>query len=326
LGFYIEMMPAVLTSYDSQLSRNVLKKASPEVRALYNILEVDFHPLVITSKIEPIFAHLSTSPDTARYVEPLKDVVLARLFQQLAQVYDSLKLSRAVRLASFGQEKDPKVLGGVRARVERFIADACRKGQLDVSLDHADGALRFDQDLFGADSAGSAQSDGLDILQPPPSTLLRTQLGRLASALSDSLDTLGDETNAPRARAVRAKSAALAALAAQLPQEREALLRRRLIIARRRELAEEAAARAEKEAQHARALRTAARVEEEQRRERERARAKELAIIEGEQKRVKEAENRKLLESLKAKGAKGVEIDSTKVCFSLYAVMVGIFG
>jgi translation initiation factor 3 subunit A len=263
-------------------------------------------------------SHLAKSPDTARYVEPLKDVVLARLFQQLAQVYDSLQLSRAVRLASFGRDEGENA-GEARARVERFIADACRKGQLDVSLDHADGALRFDQDLFGSSSASSAQGDGADVLQPPPSALLRTQLSRLASSLAETLDNLGDSASSPRARMAQAKAAAFATLAAQLPREREALLRRRLIIARRRELAEEAAARAEKEAAHARALRTAARAEEEQRREKERARAKERAIIEGEQKRVKEAENRKLLESLKAKGAKGVEIDATKVCLAPHA-------
>ena len=49
-----------------QLNRNVLKRVSPELRDLYTILEVDFHPLSITAKIEPILAALASKPETAR--------------------------------------------------------------------------------------------------------------------------------------------------------------------------------------------------------------------------------------------------------------------
>ncbi|KAH9456574.1 hypothetical protein MJO28_006634 [Puccinia striiformis f. sp. tritici] len=61
------------------LIRGLLKKSSPDLRSLYKILEGDFHPLSITSEIQPILQQLSEDEETKRYVEPLKEVVLTRL-------------------------------------------------------------------------------------------------------------------------------------------------------------------------------------------------------------------------------------------------------
>ena len=80
------------------LNRNVLRRVRPELRDLYNILEVEFHPLSICSKIEPILGHIAKDPEMAKYVKPLHSVVLTRLFQQLSQVYDSVKLSQVICL------------------------------------------------------------------------------------------------------------------------------------------------------------------------------------------------------------------------------------
>ncbi|GAA6005662.1 hypothetical protein JCM10207_005287 [Rhodosporidiobolus poonsookiae] len=287
------------------LNRHVLKRVSPELRALYNILEVDFHPLSITSKIEPILAQLEQNPDTARYVAPLKDVVLARLFQQLAQVYASLKIDRVVKLASFQADGEKDV---TRKRVERYVTEACRRGDVDVTIDHASGSIKFDEDLFG-DEAGpvastSAGYDSVKTLQPSASTLLRTHLARLASTLHATLDEVSPAQQGPSAIAGGARQAAFANLEAQVADERDTLLARTQIIKRRKELTDEQTARKEKEDAHARAVRAAAKAEEDAKRAKEELRKREMERIRREVEKVKQDEAKKVAENMIKAGLK----------------------
>ncbi|CEG77167.1 Putative Eukaryotic translation initiation factor 3 subunit A [Rhizopus microsporus] len=83
------------------LHKNILARVRPEIRELYNILEVQFHPLSICKKINPIMAKLSEDPELVRYVRPLHQVILTRLLQQLSQVYTTVKLDFVLNLASF---------------------------------------------------------------------------------------------------------------------------------------------------------------------------------------------------------------------------------
>lgn len=293
------------------LNRHVLKRVSPELRSLYNILEVDFHPLSITSKIEPILASLEANPETARYVEPLKDVVLARLFQQLAQVYASLKLERVVKLASFEKDGSKEV---TRRRVERFVTEACRRGDLDVTIDHASGTIKFDEDLFGSDSTpvastSTAHYDSVKTLQPSASTLLRTHLTRLASTLYSTLDVVSPN-HSPLAAAISAREKAFADLEAQVADERDMLIARTLIIKRRKELADEQTARTEKQEAHQRTLRAQQKAEEEAKRQKDELRNRELERVRREVESVKQAEAAKIAESL-VKG--GLKVDLEKL-------------
>ncbi|GAA6053531.1 hypothetical protein JCM3770_000312, partial [Rhodotorula araucariae] len=286
------------------LARHVLKRVSPELRALYEILEVDFHPLSITRKIEPILAQLSANADTARYVAPLKDVVLARLFEQLAQVYASLKIDRVVRLARFGADD----AAATRLRVERYVTEACRRGDVDVTLDHASGSIKFVEDLFGDEGAspsstGTAGGDSVAALQPSSSALLRTQLSRLASTLHATLIAVGAPaatTDGPAA----ARAAAFENLASAVADERETVLARTQIIQRRKELADEQSARKEKEEAHARSVRAAQQAEDEARRQKEELKRRELERIRKEVEKVKADEAKKVADSLIQGGLK----------------------
>jgi translation initiation factor 3 subunit A len=288
------------------LNRHVLKRVSPELRQLYNILEVDFHPLSITSKIEPILKALEDKPETARYVAPLKDVVLARLFQQLAQVYASLKIERVVKLASFAADSSEK--DDTRKRVERYVTEACRRGDVDVTIDHASGSIKFDEDLFGDESgpvaSTSAGYDSVKTLQPSASTLLRTHLARLAATLHSTLNEVASPQNAPSAVALSARQAAFSNLDTQVPEERDTLLARTQIIKRRKELNDEQSARKEKEEQHARAVRLAQKAEEDAKRQKEEVKKRELERIKKEVEKVKLDEAKKMAEQLESKGLK----------------------
>ncbi|KAL8286727.1 hypothetical protein RQP46_004255 [Phenoliferia psychrophenolica] len=292
------------------LNRQVLKRVSPELRELYTILEVDFHPLSITSKIQPILASLAQRPETARYVEPLQDVVLARLFQQLAQVYQSLKIERVVRLASFGPTEDAE---STRRRVERFVTEACRRGDLDVTIDHATGAIRFDEDLFGSDatpvasSSSSSSYDSVTALQPSASTLLRTHLTRLASTLYATLDIVSP-SNSPIASALASRALAFSNLDSHLSEERDELVARTQIIKRRKELADEQSARKAQEDAHERTVKAALKAEQDAKKAKDDLQKREIAKMQRELAAQKKAETDKLAAELAART--GLSIDT----------------
>ncbi|BGP53062.1 eukaryotic translation initiation factor 3 subunit A [Rhodotorula sphaerocarpa] len=285
------------------LSRHALKRVSPQLRELYQILEVDFHPLSITAKIDPILAELEKQPETARYVAPLKEVVLARLFQQLAQVYSSLKLDRVVKLASFAADGDRDA---TRRRVERYVTEACRRGDVDVTIDHAAGSIKFDQALFGDEAAASAGYDSVKTLQPSASTLLRTHLTRLATTLHSTLNAVAStsQSQSPAAVAQSAREQAFAKLATAVADERDTVLARTMIIKRRKELAEEQSARKEQEDAHLRSVRAAQKAEEDARRQKDELRQRELDRIKREMEKVKADEAKKVAESLIQSGLK----------------------
>ncbi|KAI5292230.1 eukaryotic translation initiation factor 3 subunit A, partial [Ascosphaera atra] len=171
------------------LARGLLNRVRPEIRELYQILEVDFHPLSICRKITPILAQIGADPEMQRYVLPLQQVILTRLFQQLSQVYESVELKFVYELAQF-----PAPFQVTPALIEKFIMNGCKKGDLAIRVDHISGVLTFDSDIFSSSkaahagsAAGSAESDGpnskVQRLQSTPSEIARSQLARLAKTL-----------------------------------------------------------------------------------------------------------------------------------------------
>lgn len=291
------------------LARNILKRVKPELRDLYNILEVEFHPLSICKKIEPIIIQIAQDEEMAKYVKPLHSVILTRLFQQLSQVYDSVMLSKVMRLVS--AFKAPYDYSPIE--VEKFVLNACKKGHLNISIDHGEQAITFQDDPFdakvhpsaasgsGSYASTSTSNDGGDAvrLQSTPSELVRTQLSRLATCLDTTLKTI-DPNILDAAR--EAKQNAFARALDQADREHKAAVARKAILARRRELLEERAVLREREETEAKAERARLQAQAEQIRIAEEQKQREQDRIKREVEAVRLEEARKMAQSLKEKG------------------------
>jgi translation initiation factor 3 subunit A len=260
---------------------------------LYNILEVEFHPLSICKKIEPVIAAIAQDPEMSAYVKPLHQVILTRLFQQLSQVYESLHLDFVMKLADF-----PPPFEMNRSDIEKFIMSACKKGELSIRLDHGSQLLTFESDVFLTSRAVSEVSIRL---QSTPSDLVRTQLSRLSKSLHRTI-TLVDSgfVHDEQVRRNEARHRALAGI----EKEHQETLARRAIIERRRELVELLAMRNEREQTSKRQQKQQMDAEAEQRRQAEELRKKEIARIQNEKENINLEERKKLAEELIAKGLK----------------------
>ncbi|PTU23358.1 hypothetical protein P175DRAFT_0432892 [Aspergillus ochraceoroseus IBT 24754] len=294
--------------FKDALNKGLLKRARPEIRELYNILEVDFHPLSICKKITPILKQIGADPEMEKYVVPLQQVILTRLFQQLSQVYESVELKFVYELAQF---PDPFQI--TPSMIEKFIMNGCKKGDLAIRVDHISGVLTFDTDVFSSakalhsgSAAGSAESEvgSVQRLQNTPAEIARLQLTRLAKTLHITCMYVDPSYNEAR---LQARQTALARAEAGAAKEHEETLARRVVIEKKKEAATDALQRKQREEETRKRLRTQQLQEAEKQRLLDEHREREKKRMKDEQDRIRQQELKKQLEELKS-GVKGIDI------------------
>lgn len=302
--------PTRAALFRDALSKSLLRRARPEIRDLYNILEVDFHPLSICKKISPILAQIGEDEEMKKYVLPLQQVILTRLFQQLSQVYETVDLDFVESLAQF-----PEPFQVSRATVEKFIMNGNKKGDLAIRMNHATGVLSFDTDIFssakaihGGSAAGSAEAESKSVqrLQSTPSEIVRSQLSRLAKSLYTTcyyIDTSFNETR------LQARQEALARAKAGAEQEHQEILARKDVIQKRKEQASELQAKREKENAKMKKMREQALLEAEQQRQAQEQKEREMRRIEKEREQIRQTEVENMIKELKI-GTKSKDIDT----------------
>ncbi|KAI1164068.1 hypothetical protein F5B18DRAFT_284673 [Nemania serpens] len=277
LGMSAAPTRAVL--FRDALSKSLLKRARPEIRDLYNILEVDFHPLSICQKISPILTKIGTDSEMEKYILPLQQVILTRLFQQLSQVYESVDLAFVESLANF---PDPFQIS--RGTIEKFIAGS-------------------------AAGSGESQTGTVQRLQSTPSEIVRSQLSRLANTLYTTCYYIDPTFRQGQAEA---RDAALVRTKAGAEKEHRDTLVRKDIIQKRKEEASELQAKREKEKARQKRLQEQALAEAEERRLAQEQKEREEKRLKDERDRVRKEELKKQIADLKL-GANTVEIDMENI-------------
>ena len=275
--------------FKDAMNKGLLKRVQPEIRDLYYILERDFHPLSIVSKVSPILLKIAADNDMAKYIQPLQQVILTRLFQQLSQVYESVELSFVHKLAQF-----PEGFQVSKGDLEKFLLNACKKGDLALRLDHASGVLTFDSDVFSSakalhpgSAAGSAEgpeATSVQRLQRTPAEIVRSQLVRLAKVLYTTCQYVDPSFNAARQEA---KAVAFQRAAEGAEQEHQTTLARRAIIEKKKELASEAQQKKQREEETRKKLQAQQLLEKEQERLREQQVLRDRKRLEEQQRKAR---------------------------------------
>ena len=301
--------PSRSSLFKDATSKGLLSRVKPEIKELYQILEVDFHPLSICKKISPILTQIAEDSEMEKYIVPLQQVILTRLFEQLSQVYESVDLNFVHKLAQF-----PAPYQIEASTIEKFIMKGCKKGDLAIRLDHVSGILTFDNDVFSSTTAlsstsmtGSADNEAGSIqkLQNTPSEIARTQLSRLAKVLHVTCMYV-DPSYSEARRAAR--DAALARANAGMAQEQEQLMARRAIIEKRKEMATDALQRKQREEETRRRIRTQQAAAQEAERLKNELQDRERRRVLEEQARIRRQEIEKQVEELKG-GVKGLDLE-----------------
>ncbi|CAN6646652.1 eukaryotic translation initiation factor 3 subunit A [Trichomonascus vanleenenianus] len=293
----------------SALAKNVLAYVRPEIKELYRMLEVDFHPLSLRTRLGPVLEKIGFDTNYQPYVNSLYQVILARLFQQLSQVYKTVRLDFVIKLATF-----PKPFEATPVEIEKFIVRGCQKGEFAIRIDHESKSITFVDDLYDASARASSSiinnatnTRSAASLQATPSDIVRTQLSRLSQALYTVVNKVDAAYIGERDRA---RQAAIERAVAGIAADRAEIRERKIRIEERQKAAAAEKVRREEEEAKARAQR----LQEEQQAERDRLAAeqkrRELERIKKEQDAIREQEKRKIAEEINSKGIIKIDVNN----------------
>uniref|UniRef100_A0A060TIM1 Eukaryotic translation initiation factor 3 subunit A n=1 Tax=Blastobotrys adeninivorans TaxID=409370 RepID=A0A060TIM1_BLAAD len=282
----------------SALAKNVLSHVRPEIRELYKVLEVEFHPLSIKSRLEPLINKIGSDETYKPYIKPLYQVILTRLFQQLSQVYKTVKLDFVIDLATFPAPFDASAI-----EIEKFIVAGCQKGEFAMRLDHVNSSITFVDHIYDASPSPAYGAS----LQATPAEIIRTQLSRLGKSLHTAVATVDPVYINEQARI---KNAARERAATGLARENARILARQDLLETRKKEAEAEAAKREEEEAKARALRIQQEQLAEQQRLAEDHKRRELERIKRENDAIRENEKRKLAEEINSKGIIKIDVNN----------------
>ncbi|XP_074855165.1 eukaryotic translation initiation factor 3 subunit A [Carettochelys insculpta] len=299
----LQAPPTRISLINDMVRFNVVQYVVPEVKELYNWLEVDFHPLKLCSRVTKVLNWVKDQaekePELQLYVPHLQNNTILRLLQQVAQIYQTIDFSRLTTLVPFVDA----------FQLERAIVDAARHCDLQVRLDHTSRTLSFGSDLNYSTREDAPLGPQL---QSMPSEQIRNQLTAMSSALAKALEVI-KPPNLVQEKEEQHQLAVTAYLN-NSRKEHQRILARRQTIEERKERLESLNIQREKEEleQREAELQKVRKAEEERLRQEAKEREKERILQEHEQ--IKKKTVRERLEQIKktelgAKAFKDIDIE-----------------
>jgi len=112
---------------------DIPSKAVPELRDLYHLAEVKFHPMELCNSLSPIFKFVEDTPKLARYSVLLKKACFTLQLQQLSRVFQTMKIDRIYQLAPVSCPH----------QVEKLIVKCVNSGLISARINHRQQTLTF---------------------------------------------------------------------------------------------------------------------------------------------------------------------------------------
>ncbi|PVD29624.1 hypothetical protein C0Q70_08879 [Pomacea canaliculata] len=196
-----------------------LQYVTSELQNLYHYLEVEFHPLQLYPKVQPLVQFIAGNEDLAMYVPLLEDIIITRVLKQVSQVYQTIEFKRFASLVPFAD----------KFKLERLIVSASKNLELQARVDHRSKSLSFGTDLGLSQKEEVAEGP---TIQSMPSELIRNQLTAMAQALNHAVEVVGPK-NVEEEEELRANLLNSYRLTAR--KEHQRILQRRQIIEDRKE-------------------------------------------------------------------------------------------
>ncbi|CAN6295890.1 unnamed protein product [Urochloa humidicola] len=275
-------LPSRASLLSELVSKGVLSCASQEVRDLYNLLEHEFLPLDLASKVQPLLSKISkiggklssasSVPEVklSQYISALEKLTTLRVLQQASQIFQSMKIDMLSRMIPFFDF----------AVVEKISVDAVKRNFVAIKVNHLSGAVHF--------GTVDIESDGLS---------------EHLSVLADSLNKARNQIRPPVKKPSKLGDS-LISLAGVVENEHRRLLARKSIIEKRKEDLERQILEKEKQEETKRASIQKKTADEERIRLLNEQRQREQERIRKEIEEKNKAEARKLLEDLTKKAGK----------------------
>ncbi|CAI5757176.1 unnamed protein product [Candida verbasci] len=281
-------------------TKQILKYVDEPICKLFEILEGnnDFHPLTLKKQITEIFKYIQTNKEFNKYIVTLTNVILIRIFQQVSQIYQTVKLEFLISLGIFeGLDHTLSEL-----EVEDLIVNSIKDGLISLTIDHEAGVVLFKsnsiEDCFNDEFINQEQQ-----LQNSPATLLRIELGKLADSLEKGIVTF--ET---KPKSIISSDDLVSSMV-----EEQKLISKRIKILEERQKENEKIKRGQEELQFKlKQEKLLADQKAEQERLIQEQERKKMEKLQREREAIQEQEKRKIAEEINAKGIIKVDLTNLK--------------
>ncbi|KAL9681540.1 hypothetical protein QQ045_013325 [Rhodiola kirilowii] len=177
------------------VSKGVMNCVTQEVKDLYNLLEHEFLPLDLASKVQPLLTRISkvggklasvpSVPEIqlSQYASALEKLTTLRLLQQVSQVYQTMKIQSLSKMIPFFDF----------STVEKICVDAVRQNFLSLKVDHMKGNVVFGSQGLEADGLRDhlsvfAESLNQARAQIYPPAKKSSKLNEILPSLSETVD------------------------------------------------------------------------------------------------------------------------------------------
>ncbi|XP_078429553.1 eukaryotic translation initiation factor 3A [Wolffia australiana] len=177
------------------VSKGVMSCVSQEAKDLYHLLENEFLPLDLASRVQPLLAKISkvgsklssasSVPEVqlSQYAPALEKLTALRVLQQVSKVYQTMKIETLSRMIPFF----------VFPSIEKIAVDAVKYGFVPMKVDHLNGAVHFinlDLESEGLRNHLAALAESLgkarNMIYPP--TKKQPKLGETLVSLGETVD------------------------------------------------------------------------------------------------------------------------------------------
>lgn len=229
----ITSKPPTRASLIKDLKRmGVLQFASPQIQELYLLLEAEFNPLSICTRVQSIIDYIEKiaadpakgAEEMLQYIPALKDVTSIRLIREVSQVYKTIDFPRLLELCPFVN----------KCGLEKLVVESARRHDLQVRIDHRKGCFIFGTELRV--STGDEFVEG-PYLQSMPNEQMRRQLVSMYSSLQKALHLI--ESDSIRKQREDLKRQTMKTYYIQANEEHNRILNRQNIIEKRKEMMEQ---------------------------------------------------------------------------------------
>lgn len=146
-----ESKPTKKETLEAALQEDVYSRVDPEVKQLYELLEVNYNASTIKEDLASLLSKLTSKSYFADYSSSLRSLIVRKIFVSASQEHEVINIDELYKMATL-----PAPLDMTYWDLEKALLQAAIEDYVSFQIDHEANTVTFVQDPFDAFSSSTA--------------------------------------------------------------------------------------------------------------------------------------------------------------------------